>query len=678
MAKDIEYFRKSFFRALIFCVPLVYFSMGIHWGLPDLKFSIGAIAFIQFIFSTCIIITGYLFYKRGILAVIRVKTANMDTLIALSTASSYIYSVVVSIFIWTQTGNYHHAQLYYEVSGVLMVFILLGRYLEAGAREKTSFAITELFKLQPLTAVIFEDGEEKEISAEDVKTGQILVVKPGAKIPVDGIITEGYSTIDESMLTGESIPVEKTKGSAVIGGTINKNGSFRFRATKVGKDTVLSRIVELVVEAQQSKPKVQELADTISAYFVPGVLIIATISFIIWFFAAGQSFGISLKIFISVLIIACPCSLGLATPTAVIVALGLAAKNGILIKDAKIFQIAPEIKTVIFDKTGTITKGTPEVTDFEILNDGTTNHKEILKAAAAAEYGSGHPLSMAIVDYAKKKGIKTKNILNNFKVIEGKGISAAIGGKEIIIGKKEFLTEQDAIIDPQFDKRAIRFSAEGKTLVWIAARDSSTGGKFHAAGLFALRDELKHNSKKTVMILQEKYGLDVILMSGDGKTTSNVMGLQAGIKKNIGGMLPSEKADEVKKISRSGSPVIFVGDGINDAPALAAADIGIAIGSGTDIAAEAGNIILMNDNLEGVITAIDLSRYAMKKIRQNLFWAFFYNIISIPVAAGLLYPLTGFTLNPMIAGAAMSLSSITVVTNSLLMNRYGRKKINNA
>jgi Cu+-exporting ATPase len=634
--------------------------MGIHSGLPTFNLSDKTISIIQFILCTGIIMTGYEFYKRGILSVIKVRIANMDTLVALSTASAYLYSLVINILIVSGNTGYTHNSLYYETSGVLIMFILLGRWLESKARNKTSDAITNLMELQPATATVFRNNTETELPIDQLVLNDIIIIKPGDKIPVDGIVTSGYSSIDESMITGESIPVEKTVNDTVTGGTINTTGTFKFKATKIGQDTFLNRIINLIQETQMSHAPIQDIADTISAYFVPGILVIATVSFIVWFWILNQPFIFSLSVFITVLIIACPCSLGLAIPTAVMVGTGLAAKHGILIKDISVLQSAEKLNVIIFDKTGTLTIGEPKLTDFIVF--GSENTDELLKHVASIENKSNHPLSKAIINHAIANRINYNVEPTTLEIIPGKGIKSECSDSYYVIGKKNMMSESGVNIPDKIDQTATTLAQEGKTVVWIAKNNNVTG-------ILAIKDTVKPNAGILIRKLNNMH-IQTILMTGDNKTTAETVGHELGISTIISELLPQDKTSEIIKLQKSGSVVAMVGDGINDAPALSQADIGIAIGSGTDIAIESGTVVLIKNDLMSILTALELSKFMMTKIKQNLFWAFFYNIVTIPIAAGILFPFTGFVLNPMIAGAAMSLSSISVVTNSLLINRY--------
>ncbi len=656
--KEVRSQKIKFIVSIALSGMLMYVSMGSCVGLPMHKVIMDNMALIQFILATSVLLCGYQFFTRGFTTVFRSHIANMDTLVALGVGSAYLYSLFVSIAMWLGKKSFGVQNLYYEVAAFLLSFILLGRYLEAVTKRKTSQAIKRLWNLRPKTALVIRNGQEGEITVEDLIIGDIIIVKPGERIPVDGRIIEGYSGVDESMVTGESMPVEKTINDIVIAGTINKSGTFKFKATRVGEETTLAQIIRLVEEAQGSKAPIQELADRLAAIFVPIVLIIAFASLIIWLLL-GQSFIFALTAFITVLIIACPCSLGLATPTAVMVGTGIAAENGIIIKNAASLQIAHEIKEIIFDKTGTLTVGKPQVIDvISYIQD----ENEILRLAASLEKNSEHPLADAIVKAGNSKKISLFNT-KEFNSLPGKGIYGRIEGFEVILGNRKLM--QDKKIDIQAAGEDLdKLEREGKTVV-LLAKDNKL------IGLVAVRDTLKEFAKETVAKLRE-MGKVVVMITGDNKRTAQAIAGELGIDKVTAEVSPKDKLDEIKKIQSQGVKVAFVGDGVNDAPALTQADLGIAIGTGTDVAVESGDIILIKDDLRDVVMAIDLSRYAMKKIKQNLFWAFFYNAIGIPVAAGLLYPLTGFLLSPIIAGGAMAFSSVSVVSNSLLMKRYRR------
>lgn len=655
---EIKSLKLKFIISIILATPLMYFAMATGMKLPLVPWMKEHMALIQFLLTTPIMFAGRQFFTKGITAVVKARAANMDTLVSLGVGSAYLYSLYVSISMWLGSSAFTMKNLYYEIAGFLIAFILLGKFLESIAKGKTSESIKKLIGLQPKTALILQNGSEKEIPIEEVIVGDIVIVKPGQKIPVDGVVTEGYSSVDESMITGESIPIEKTKESQVIGATINKTGSFKFRATKIGKDTALAQIIRLVEEAQGSKAPIQKLADKISAYFVPAVVLIAVLAFIIWLLA-GEGFLFALTIFITVLIIACPCALGLATPTAVMVGTGIGAENGILIKSAESLQKAHQIDAVVFDKTGTLTKGEPELTDV-IMHKG--SEEDILSLAASVENSSEHPLGEAIVNGAKKRGIGLKEI-KNFQSITGKGVKALVGEQAVLLGNIR-LMEDNNIDVSKFRSDLGRLESEGKTAMLVAVNNN-------LIGIIAVADTLKEFSNKAIAKLKQMKK-QVIMITGDNKRTAQAIAKQLGIDRVLAEVLPQDKAQEIKKLQEEGLKVAMVGDGINDAPALVQADIGIAIGTGTDVAIESGDIVLIKDDLRDVVMAMDLSRYAMNKIKQNLFWAFFYNTAGIPIAAGILYPFTGFLLNPMIAGAAMAFSSVSVVSNSLLMKRYKR------
>lgn len=657
--KEVRLLKIKFFISAAVSIPLLYFSMGHHLGLHFTYLNNETISLIQFVLTTLIVCTGYEFYFRGIISVLKNKMANMDTLIALGTGSAYLYSMFISIMIFKGSNNFTADNLYYESAGMLIVFILLGNWLGAVAKGKTSQAIKKLLSLNAKTATVLKEGEYKEIDIDKVVIGDIILIKPGQKLPVDGEIINGYSSIDESMITGESFPSDKKIGDIVIGGTINKSGTFTFKATKVGNETMLAQIIKLVESAQNSKAHIQELADKIASYFVPSVLIIAITAFAVWFIA-GYSFSFCLSIFITVLIIACPCALGLATPAAIIVSTGLAATKGILVKNAQTIQIAEKIDTVVFDKTGTLTNGNLKVTDFVVEEN--ENFEKTLSFLASAESYSEHPIAKAILEYADKNNIKTKD-MTDFKNVEGKGISAKIDDNKIYIGKKEYLAEQKIKFSAKLENTAEKFYSQCKTVVWVGSNEK-------ILGIAAVTDTLKESAKETVSELQ-KMGKQVYMITGDNAQTAFAIAKELNIDTNhvTAGVLPKGKIDKINALKNQGLTVAMAGDGINDAPALAAADVGIAIGTGIDAAIESASIVLLKNDLRDILTIIKLSSYTMKKIKQNLFWAFFYNFTGIPVAAGILYPFTGMLLSPVIAGAAMAFSSISVVLNSLTIKK---------
>ncbi len=656
--RETRGYQVRFLLSAAFALPLLVISMGPHLGLRLPAFILNRMALLQLLLATPILIAGSQFYSRGIISVIKTKAATMDTLVAIGTGAAYLYSLFTSIAIWSGSPRYGSGDLYYEVAGLLIAFILLGKWLEAIAKGRTSEAIKKLMGLQPKTATVVRGDKEVEVPVEEVVAGEVVLVKPGEKIPVDGKVLEGSSSVDESMLTGESLPVEKGPGSEVIGATINKLGSFRFEATRVGKETALAQIVKLVEEAQGSKAPVQELADRISAYFVPAVILIGCAAFLIWLLS-GQTFIFALTVFITVLIIACPCALGLATPTAVMVGTGLGAQQGILIKNAESLQKAHRVDTIVFDKTGTLTRGEPEVTDLVPLSG--TDEKVLLQAAAALEKTSEHPLAEAIIQRAERDGVKIPKA-EDFRALAGRGVEGKIEGAVVFLGNRKLMEEKGVEIS-KLESEISRLEGEGKTVMLL-------GKDGNLLGLVAAADTLKEFSKEAVSELR-RMGKDVAMITGDNRRTAEAIAEKLGIDQVLAEVLPGDKAAKIAELQAEGKQVAMVGDGINDAPALARADLGIAIGSGTDVAIESGDIVLVKDDLRDVVTALSLSRYAMRKIKENLFWAFFYNSIGIPIAAGILYPLTGFLLNPVIAGAAMAFSSVSVVSNSLSM-RFGK------
>jgi Cu+-exporting ATPase len=657
---EIKSLWNRFRISLIFLVPLLIISMAhmIGYSLPDfiapdknpVVFGLS-----QLILTTPILIIGAKFFKVGIKTLIK-GSPNMDSLIAIGTSAAYGYGIFAVIKILQGEVMYAH-ELYFESAGTILVLITLGKYLEAVSKGKTSEAIKKLMDLAPKTARIEIGGAEKIVSLEQVKVGDIVIIKPGDKVPVDGIVIEGNTSVDESMLTGESIPVEKNIGSNMIGASINKNGIVKYKATKVGKDTALAQIIRLVEEAQGSKAPIAKMADIISGYFVPVVMLLAVGSGVIWYLFKGD-LEFSLTIFISVLVIACPCALGLATPTAIMIGTGKGAEYGILIKSGGALEMAHKLNTVVFDKTGTITEGQPKVT--EIMTNQNITEEELLKIAASAEKGSEHPLGEAIVKCAEEKKLSLKN-LENFEAIPGHGIEVVIEGKNILLGNKKLMTEKKIELE-KFEKKAEILAAEGKTPMYIGI-----DGKI--AGIIAVADTVKESSKTAIAALH-KMGIEVAMITGDNKKTATAIAAQVGIDRVFAEVLPQDKADEVKRIQMEGKKVAMVGDGINDAPALAQADVGIAIGSGTDVAIEAADIVLMRNDLMDVSTAIKLSKATIRNIKQNLFWAFGYNILGIPVAMGIIYIFGGPLLSPMIAGGAMSFSSVSVVTNALRLKNF--------
>ena len=598
-------------------------------------------------------------FITGFIKGLKHRNANMDTLIAIGTLTAFIFSTVVT-FAAELSINIPEVGTYFDVSAVVITLVLLGKYFEARAKGRANSAIKKLAGLAPRTARVIRDGEEIDIPIDEVEVGDEIVVRPGEKIPVDGIILSGASSIDESMVTGESIPVDKERGDKVFGATINKSGSFTFKAEKVGKDTLLSQIIKLVEEAQGSKAPIQRLADVISGYFVPIVISIAIATFVIWYIFAGLT--IALVAMVAVIVIACPCALGLATPTAIMVGTGKGAENGILIKDAESLERFQKINAILLDKTGTITKGEPEVVD--VYNISNLSESEFIKFSAAAEKRSEHPLGLAIVKEAEKRKLKLPDP-KNFESIPGEGVKAMVDGKSVIKGNEKLFKREK--IGPHADliKKAEALAKEGKTPIFTAI-----DGK--AAGVIAIADTIKRDSRSAIKNF-ENASLDVYMVTGDNRYTAEAIAKKAGIPaKNVfAEVAPEDKEKKVKELQEKGMSVAMVGDGINDAPALAAADIGIAMGTGTDIAMEAGQVTIMNGSLNTTYSAWKLSKNTMRIIKENLFWAFAYNVILIPIAAGILYPFTGFILNPIIAGGAMAFSSVTVVANSLRLKRFG-------
>lgn len=603
---------------------------------------------------------GQSFY-RGAWKSLQHRATDMNTLITLGTSAAYFYSLFATIFPELLQQKGLQAEVYYESSAIVITLILLGRFLESRAKGQTSDAIRKLVGLQAKTARIVRKRQEVDVPIQDVQVDDIVIVRPGEKIPVDGQIIEGNSTVDQSMVTGESFPVQKQPGDQVIGATINKSGSFKFRALRVGQDTVLAQIVQLVQQAQGSKAPIQRLADRVTRWFVPAVIVIAIFTFIIWFFLIGNH-TLAIIATVEVLIIACPCALGLATPTSVMVGTGIGATNGILIKNAQALEIAQKIQTIVLDKTGTITEGKPTVTEY-LATKGCADSNEInlLRFAAAVERYSEHPLAEAIVKYAKVQGVEELPEVQNFAALAGEGVQAIINQQLVQIGTSRWLKKL-GIDTEALQSHKDAWEAAGKTVVLMALNGE-------LEGIMGIADAVKPSSANAVQALQG-MGLEVIMLTGDNRETAEAIASQVNIKRVIADLLPHQKALEVQKLQQKGKIVAMVGDGINDAPALAQADVGIAIGTGTDVAIASSDITLISGDLKGIITAIQLSRATLKNIRQNLFFAFVYNIIGIPIAAGILFPFTGWLLNPIIAGGAMAFSSVSVVTNALRLRNF--------
>ncbi|MFH1063608.1 MAG: heavy metal translocating P-type ATPase [Candidatus Woesearchaeota archaeon] len=642
--KEIEGLKTKFLVSLIFTIPAFIFGMVFMW----LGIMFAYTDYLLWALATPVQFwVGWQFYK-GAWNSLKNLSANMDTLIAVGTSAAYFYSVYVVLFN-PQVGQY------FETSAILITLVIMGKYLETLAKGKTSEAIKKLMGMSAKTARVVRDGQEIEIPIEEVLLGDIILVRPGEKVPVDGEVIEGNSSVDESMITGESIPVEKGPGDKVVGATVNKHGSFRFKAEKIGANTTLAQIVRLIEDAQGRKAPIQRFADVVSAYFVPIVILIAIMTFSTWYFVIGKDLSFAIVTGVAVLVIACPCSLGLATPTAIMVGTGKGAKNGILIKGGDALETAHKLKYVVLDKTGTITEGKPSLTD--VIADP-KDVDQVLRIAASIEQESEHPLAEAIVAGAKAKG-QTLLKPKGFKAVPGYGIEASLNNKRFYLGNEKLMLHNNVIFKHLKEKKD-GLEGEGKTVMILADAQK-------ALGLIAVADTIKPTSPKAIMALR-KMGIKVYMITGDNKRTAEAIAKQAGIHNVFAEVLPEHKAGHVKQLQKKGK-VAMVGDGINDAPALAQADIGIAMGSGTDVAMETGDIVLMKDDLMDVARSIKLSRLTMGKIRQNMFWALFYNILGIPVAAGIFYPFTGWLLSPMIAGAAMAMSSVSVVSNSLLLKR---------
>lgn len=654
--------------AIVFAVPLFYLAMApmvpfvalpVPSMLDPMRYPL-VYALIQLLLVIPIVAVGYRFYTVGFKALF-LRSPNMDSLIAVGTTAAILYSLYNTYQV--SKGNFAAGEhLYYESAGVILALILLGKTLEANSKGKTGEAIKKLMGLAPKTAVLLLDGVEKEIPIEEVEIGDILVVKPGTKIPVDGRVIHGETSVDESMLTGESMPVDKKAGDSVYTASINTTGTIHLEAEKIGSDTALAHIIKLVEDAQGSKAPIAKTADLVAGYFVPVVCVIALLAGVVWYLVKGDV-SFALTVFISVLVIACPCALGLATPTAIMVGTGKGAEYGILIKGGEALETAHKINTVIFDKTGTLTKGKPTVTD--ILPLETTDETALLQLVASAEKNSEHPLGQAIVQYAEEKQIPLLPV-SKFQSVTGRGIQCLYEEKELFIGNFAFMQENGVLLPEDAKQKGDRLADEGKTPMYAALEG-------RLKGLIAVADVVKENSRKTVQKLHQ-MGIEVAMLTGDNEKTANAIAKQVGIDRVLAEVLPGDKAGEVKKLQNEGKRVAMVGDGINDAPALAQADIGIAIGSGTDVAMESADIVLMRSDLADVPTAILLSKKTIKNIKENLFWAFGYNVLGIPIAAGLLYAFGGPLLSPMVAAAAMSLSSVSVLTNALRLKRFRVKQ----
>jgi len=664
-AQELRKKKQELLILLLTTLPLLYISMGSMVGLPLPSFLDHMAHPLVFVLSQLVLTLpavwiGRGFYQRGFRNLIK-KHPNMDSLIAVGTSAAFFYS----LYSVSQVFLGHHPfvhQLYFESVAVIITLILLGKYLESSAKGRTSQAIQSLLELVPSQATVIRYGEAVTIDTEDIRVGDIIRIKPGERMPVDGLVTDGQTFVDESMMTGESVPIEKKVGDIITSATINQNGSIDYQATRVGSDTTLAQIVRLVEEAQGSKAPIAALADKISLYFVPIVLSLATLSALGWYFLAGESLSFSLSIFIAVLVIACPCALGLATPTAIMVGTGKGAENGILIKSGQALEAAYQLDTIVLDKTGTITVGKPSLTDLLPLGD--LNRPDLLRLIASAEQHSEHPLAQAILEAAEKEGLDLLPV-SQFEAMVGRGLSAQVEDKQLLIGNERLMKEKN-IDSSAFQEQLLELSQEGKTAMFVAIDGQ-------LAGILAVADEMKSSSLKAVQELQS-MGLEVIMLTGDREETAKAIAQKAGIPKVIAGVLPDGKATAIKDLQEADKKLAMVGDGINDAPALVQADVGIAIGSGADVAIESADVVLMHSDLQDVVKAIKLSQATIRNIKENLFWAFAYNTLGIPIAMGLLHLFGGPLLNPMLAGLAMSLSSVSVVVNALRLGRFKMKK----
>ena len=653
--------KRNLTISAIFTVPLLFIAMADMVGIPMPAFlspmqSPVSYALIQLALVLPIIWLGRRFFVDGFKALSK-GHPNMDSLVALGTSAAFLYSLYGTYHVLE--GHAHFAMnLYYESAGVILTLITLGKYFEDVSKGKTSMAIQTLVGLAPKMATVLRDGQEVEVPVEEVQVGDLIRVKPGEKVPVDGVVTEGNSTVDESMLTGESIPVSKSVGDEVIGASLNKTGSFILKATKIGKDTALSQIIQLVEQAQGSKAPIAKLADKVSGVFVPIVIVLALVSGLAWYFLGQESWVFALTITISVLVIACPCALGLATPTAIMVGTGKGAENGILLKSGEALEEANHVNMVVFDKTGTITNGTPVVTD--VVTADNTDADALVRLAASLEVASEHPLGEAIVAKAKEQGAAFDEV-TNFEAIPGFGIKGHVGETLVFLGNEKWMRE-NGLVDDAMNEKANRFAEQGKTPLYIGYNDA-------VQGLIVVADTVKESSARAIQTLHE-MGIQVAMMTGDHERTAQAIAAEVGIDRVFSEVLPQDKANYVSKLQEEGYIVAMVGDGINDAPALAQAQVGIAIGTGTDVAIESADAVLMKSDLMDVPAMLKLSRATIRNIKENLFWAFAYNVIGIPFAMGVLHLFGGPLLNPMIAGAAMSFSSVSVVLNALRLKRW--------
>lgn len=658
--KRIKQLFNRFWLSTLFTVPLLVLSMGHMIGMPLPRFLDPAInpfnmSLVQLLLTLPIMVVSWEYFDKGFKALFK-GHPNMNSLIALGTAAAFVYSVAATIGTGLGYGNFSEI-LYYEVTGVILALHTLGLFLEERSKGQMSSAIEKLISLAPKTARVIRNGEEQEVLVEQVALGDIVRVRPGEKMPVDGVVVDGRTSVDESMLTGESIPVEKQNGDSIIGASINKNGSIDYRATRVGSDTTLSQIIKLVEDAQGSKAPIARMADTITGYFVPIVISLAVLAGVAWLIA-GQTGIFALSVVITTLVIACPCALGLATPTSIMVGTGKGAEHGVLIKSGVALETTHNVETIVFDKTGTLTEGKPVVTD--ILTTEILSEEELLYYAASGETGSEHPLGEAIVQKAKDKNMILTNP-TDFEAIPGHGIKVEMNERTFYIGNRKLMMEQKIDLT-KMERESDRLADEGKTPMYL-----SVDGQL--AGIISVADTLKEDSVKAVQELK-KRGVEVVMITGDNKRTAKAIGKQVGIDRVLSEVLPEDKAEEVKKLQGEGKKVAMVGDGINDAPALAQADVGIAVGSGTDVAIESADIVLMRNSIMSVLTAIDLSHTTLRNIKQNLFWAFAYNVVGIPIAMGLLYVFGGPLMSPMFAAVAMSFSSVSVLLNALRLKQF--------
>ena len=667
LANDINKMKIRLTISIIFLIPLLYISMGHMIGLPIPNFLYGEMnsfnfAVSQLILCLPIIIVNIKYFVVGFKMLFKL-TPNMDSLIAVGSTAALIYGIyaIFNIYFGLKYNNMHlvhqySMDLYFESAGTILTLITVGKYLETRSKGKTSDAITKLINLSPKTAIVLRNDKEIEIPTSEVITGDIVTVKPGQQIPVDGIIVEGFSSVDEAYITGESIPVDKSVGDKVTGATINKTGYFKFKATRVGEDTTLAQIIKLVENATSSKAKISKLADKVSYIFVPTVIAIAIISTIVWLIL-GYGISFSLSIGIAVLVISCPCALGLATPTAIMVGTGKAAENGILFKSAEILETTHEINTIVLDKTGTITEGKPRVVN--VIIDNSISKNEFLEILSSIESNSDHPLSEAITEYTNKENVNKLDI-DNFNYIPGNGNEAIINGNKYYSGNIKLMIKNNIDING-YDQKSEHYLKEGKIVIYLSDNKK-------VLGIVVISDMIKPTSKNAISKMNNRK-IQVYMLTGDNNKTAYAIKNEIGIENVLAEVMPQDKENEIKKLQNKGYKVAMVGDGINDAPALVRSDIGIALGAGTDVAIESADIILIKNDLIDVIKAIDISKYTIKNIKQNLFWAFFYNILGIPLAAGILFLPFGITLNPMFAAAAMSLSSVCVVLNALRLTK---------